>query len=366
MIEEISKKLVKIQTKYPGWFIGLFLLSVIVMLPGIFLLIGNVEPSIEKVLPNNVQEVQTMNDMRAQFGADMIYVLVRTDWPATDVRDPAVVTYIDQLSEKLRNREFILQVNNIADLVKTPRGDIPPSKDVISANLASSPYSAQLMAENYVLTVIEIRADTGASAETISKVVNSVEEDIQSMEIKNPGVKTQITGYPVIDKATFSVIISDFMRITVLSLLLVATLVFLTFRNFKHSVLPLLVVMVALSWMMGMAGYLGLTITVVSMVSVAMIMGLGIDFGIHAVHTYRTYRKKYAPKRAINETMGELLRAMLGASLTTTAGFLALLFGVMTAMQTLGILLALGIMSTLSGAVLLLPVLLYTTDRGAK
>ena len=59
----------------------------------------------------------------------------------------------------------------------------------------------------------------------------------------------------------------------------------------------------------------------------------------------------------------ELLRAMLGASLTTSAGFLALLFGVLPAMKNLGIILALGIIFTLIGAVFLLPVVIYLSDN---
>ena len=61
--------------------------------------------------------------------------------------------------------------------------------------------------------------------------------------------------------------------------------------------------------------------------------------------------------------MRELLRAMLGASLTTMAGFLALLFGVLPAMKTLGIILAIGIFTTLIGAIFLLPVVIYLYDR---
>ena len=61
--------------------------------------------------------------------------------------------------------------------------------------------------------------------------------------------------------------------------------------------------------------------------------------------------------------MRELLRAMIGASLTTMAGFLALLFGVLPAMKTLGVVLALGIMNTMLAAVFLLPVIVYLYDK---
>src|SRR6056297_2934678 len=102
---------------------------------------------------------------------------------------------------------------------------------------------------------------------------------------------------------------------------------------------------------MCITGYLGLTITVVSMVAAAMIMGLGIDFGIHFVHGFFENRKTKSSYDSLSEVMQELLRAMVGASFTTIAGFLALLFGVLPAMKTLGIILALGILNTLIGAI---------------
>jgi len=64
--------------------------------------------------------------------------------------------------------------------------------------------------------------------------------------------------------------------------------------------------------------------------------------------------------------MSELLRAMVGASLTTIAGFLALLFGVLPAMKNLGIILALGILTTLVSAIFMLPVLVYLYDTRRK
>ena len=113
---------------------------------------------------------------------------------------------------------------------------------------------------------------------------------------------------------------------------------------------------------MGIIGYLQLTITVVSMVAAAMIIGLGIDFAIHVSFTYYNNIEKHSKKQALIETLQELLRAMLGASLTTIAGFLALLFGILPAMKILGIILAIGIGITLISAIILLPALLSFFD----
>lgn len=359
MIEAIARRITGAQAKRPWLFIGAFILITLLLLPGLTRLVGNVEPSLEKVLPQQVDEVVAMNDMRAQFGADMMYLVMEVEPPLSDVRHPALLEYQRAVAEKLREREHILEVHTLADSA------LPQTLDEARATFTDE-HLAEYVSPDYRVSVVQLRTDTGASAELIGEVVQAIEEDLDSLAGMDPGVTTTITGFNAIDKATFDVIISDFQRITMLSMLLVMLVVLLTFRSLKRAVLPMLVVMVALLWTMGIAGYLGLTITVVSMVSAAMIMGLGIDFGIHIVHTYGERRKRLSRQRALSATMEELLRATLGASLTTTAGFLALLAGVLPAMKTLGIILGMGIMITMVGAVFLLPPVVFLVEGSPR
>jgi predicted RND superfamily exporter protein len=304
-----------------------------------------------------------MNDMRTQFGADMIYLLVHAEEPIIDVREPAFLAYINDLSQKLRTHENILEVRSLVDQVLLENeGSIPHTLETTNQLLKENPQTEQFVNDEYDFTVIYIRSDTGASAALIKQLAKDIEYDIASLEDTNPGANIQMTGFNVIDKATFEVIMSDFAIITLVSMILIALVVFITFRSLVKGMLPMIVVMTALIWTMGIAGYANLTITVVSMVSAAMIMGLGIDFGIHIVHTYFERRKKLNKEKALEETLRELTRANTGASLTTAAGFLALLFGVLPAMKTLAIILAVGIISTLIGATFLLPVVTYLYD----
>jgi len=362
MIEEIAEKIVRDQIRHPYRYIIVFLILTLLIFPGILKLVSNVEPSLEKVLPSDIQEVKTMNNMRAQFGADMVYVLAHIEGPVTDVRDFKVLNYLDALSEKLRTDENILEVTSLADIVISDYGLIPNSNEKIKEILRLDPSTPSYTNYDYSFAVIRIKSDTGSSAQLIDKVINSIRVDIDSIETINPGLRFEITGFNAIDKATFNVIMSDFMNITFVSLILVGLVVFFTFRSFVKGTIPLIVVFIALLWTFGIAGYLNLTITVVSMVAAAMILGLGIDFGIHVVHSYYERRKNERPKHAMIETMKELLLAMLGASLTTISGFLALLFGILPAMKTLGIILAIGILNTLLSAVLVLPVIIYLYD----
>lgn len=363
MIEKLSRTIVKAQIEKPFVFLGVFALITLLLLPGIFNLVGNFEPSLEKILPQDIEEVKTMNDMRTQFGADMAYLLVYVDGMVVDVRDPVFLNYMDVIEQKIKTYDVILQTQSLADEVKLlNNGVIPTSIDVVK----SLNTSQRLVNQDYSLAIIQIKSDTGASASRIKYLVEALENDIESLDSLNPGARIELTGFNVIDRATFEVIMSDFGFITVVSMISVMIVVFITFGSLVRGMFPMAAVMTALLWTMGIAGYLNLTLTVVSMVASAMIMGLGIDFGIHVVHTYFKKRKEMSSEVALEDTMSELLRAMIGASLTTTAGFLALLFGVLPAMKTLAIILAIGILNTLLGSVFLLPVIIYLYDRKRK
>ncbi|MFW5746510.1 MAG: efflux RND transporter permease subunit [Nanoarchaeota archaeon] len=363
-LEKIARWIVGNQIRRPLLFLAAFAVITLLLVPGIFQLVSHVEPSLEKVLPQDIRQVRTMNEMRTQFGADMMYLLVYADPPVTDIRNPQFLSYVDSLGQKIRTREHVEDVQSVVDRIRLQHQNIPGSLAQTEDILARDPFAAQFISEDYSFTVIRVRSDTGASAELVTKVIEGIEADIASLEPVNPGARVQITGFNAIDKATFEVIMSDFLRITIISMLLVGIVVFATFRSLRKGMLPMVVVMTALLWTMGIVGYLGLTITVVSMVAAAMIMGLGIDFGIHVVHSYYHLRQEgKGSKSAMKDTMQELLRAMMGASFTTISGFLALLFGILPAMKNLGIILAIGIFTTLLGAVFLLPVIVVLTDR---
>lgn len=163
----------------------------------------------------------------------------------------------------------------------------------------------------------------------------------------------------MIDLATFQVIINDFAVITGVSFGAVLLVLFGVFRDLKRMLFPIVPVMFGLVWMLGLGGYLGANLTIISMVSAAMIMGLGIDFGIHVT---KKYFNTVRGSDGMSETMTELSRGLLGGATTTGVGFLALLAANLTGMHALGIFLFTGIISAYIGAVVVLPSIIIIVD----
>ncbi len=366
-LEAIGRRIGELQTRAPGFFLLFALLVTLVTLPGLPPLIQHVEPSIEKVLPQQVQVVKTMNAMRSQYGADMIYLVLEPDGATiSDLRHPSVLSYEDLLAQKLLLRDHILEVQTLADVVKSDNnGIIPDDLEAVKTILAQDARTNIFLDDARKVSLIQIRSDTGASATIIRETVDAITDDLASLEAHNPGVSVKLTGFNTIDKATFEIIISDFMKITLYSFVFMLIFLFIYYRGSGQKVWQTLTVIIfALIWTLGLTGYLNITITVVTMVAAAMIMALGISYGIHAVHRFSELRRQHGRERALILMQEELLRALIGSSFTTSAGFLALLFGVLPAMKNLGVILAMGIVITLIVSVLVTPTLLFVTDNG--
>lgn len=364
-LEQLGLNLAKHQEKHAKKFMMALFVVLAISLPGILLLLGNVEPSLEKVLPQS--ELTTMNDMRGQFGADMMYLIVKIeDGPVQDITHQEAVKYIKILSDRINQNEFILDVYSIATIVEESNGFIPEDKEETKRIILDHPMSSLYLNNDYSMTIVQIRSDTGAEAKIIKEVVEGIEKEISDSEDYNPGLAVSITGFNAIDKATFEVIIQDFAFITGFSFLFMLIFLGFYFKNWKKVFSAVSVIMIAVMVTLGITGYLGITITVVTMVAAAMIMALGISYGINVVHAYYLLRKKMNKIKSLEELNKDLIRALVGSSLTTSAGFLALLAGVLPAMKNLGIVLAIGITVTLVTSIIFLPVIIFKLDKERK
>lgn len=367
LLEKLGKKLAQAQIRKPAAFMLALVVLVLAFLPGLPLLLNNIEPSLEKILPQQVDEVKVMNDMRSQFGADMMYIIVRADGPSYDVRDPDVLKYVDILSTRLLEHNMILEINSLSTLVKSANNNIiPESKQEIKNSLSFNPRSAMFMNRDYSLALIQIRSDTGASSETINEVVNYIEEEIHNTEQYNPGVSLEITGFNALDKATFEVIIADFQYITGFTFIFMLVFLFIYFKSWRKVVSAISIILVSVIITLGITGYLGITVTVITMVAAAMIMALGISYGINVTYDYYSLREEFQKEESLEKLNSGLIRALVGSSLTTSAGFLALLFGIIPAMKNLGVVLAIGIIVTLVASIAFLPVIIFKLDKEKK
>ena len=359
MLEKFAEKIAGMQVKYPKQVILAIVLITFIFAFGILKI--QLEPSLEKVLPQDIPVIETMNDRRIKFGADMVYVVIEPDY-ASDIRDPKIIKYLDILQNKLITNENILEAISLATIIKENKGFIPDSKQEIKNILDNDLRTYKFANKDYSLTFLQLRADTGANANLITQLKKGIKDDIASLDELNPGTTAHVTGFNIIYKATFDIMISDFAFETPLAFALIGIIVFLFFRSLLKGFIPMVVVMVAMLWTAGLIGYSGIVLSSTNIVAAAMIMGLGIDFGIHILHRFYELKEKMPREKALMNSLKENIAAVAAAAFTTSAGFLALLFGSLPAMKNFGIILSIGIISAMIATIVLLPAVIFLYD----
>ncbi len=194
--------------------------------------------------------------------------------------------------------------------------------------------------------------------------IERIRGHIQAVSEKIPGVTVGITGTPALNSEEMSVSLGDMTRASILALVLVTALFVV---GFGHAVRPLLAVVALAVGVVITLGWLSLTVghlTILSMAFGSILIGLGIDFGIHFVARYEAeLGRGAAPREALEETYRRVGRPVLSSGLTTMAAFLAMALAEFRGLREFGWIAGWGVFFCLVSALVVLPALLLLKER---
>jgi predicted RND superfamily exporter protein len=151
----------------------------------------------------------------------------------------------------------------------------------------------------------------------------------------------------------------DFTLLAPLALAVVFILLFAHFRKPRWVGMALTPLLAGVAYMLGASALLGIELNPANAVAIPLILGIGIDDGIHIVHRYRERKDVGLAVRLTG-------RAVIMTSLTTMVGFGSLSTSHFPALASLGQLALLGIGSCLLTSLLLLPALLWAISKKTK
>jgi predicted RND superfamily exporter protein len=155
----------------------------------------------------------------------------------------------------------------------------------------------------------------------------------------------------------------DLTRTSWLGSVLLVLVLAIQFRAVRAVPFLLLPCAAGILWTLGILGAAGVTLNLISAFVMAILMGIGVDFGVHLLSFYGRARSEHDVREALLHTARELAPAMLAAGLTTIAGFLALLGARFRGLSQLGPIAAVGIALTLLAFALLFPSLVVFAQR---
>lgn len=310
-------------------------------------------------------------------GSQELSVVIDTD-RRDGLKDPVVLRFMDGLQGFLEARAEIGDALSLADLVKetyfTLRGDDPAFYTI--------PTTAPAVAQ--VLLLYEMgggEVTRGMSTRDFSRGritarVRSVglsgyaalTRDVEAFisREKPPQVPSYyVTGSPAVYIQLSRKLIQSQIVSLGTSFGAVGVIVAVLMASLGAGLLALVPLVVTVAGNFGVMGYAGAHLDMATVMIASLSVGIGVDY---AVHFLSRYRRERADGRNHREALGETVRTsgrgILINAVTLTVGFLVMLMSSFGALVTFGWLIALTMVTSLIGALFVLPAALAWVDPG--
>lgn len=199
----------------------------------------------------------------------------------------------------------------------------------------------------------------GQSVAPKSAAVKRVREIIEEVTPTVGDVRIRLTGLPVMLNDERQTVSEDGIRSGVVSIVLILIIFAVGFGEISRPLFAILALSVGLGWTMGFTTIVIGHLNFITVSLVTMLMGLGIDFGIHLLFRYdEEMGNGLSPQHAVEATIvGTGVDTLVGAA-ATAAAFLALTQANFRGISEFGIIAAAGTMLCLFSTITVLPSLL--------
>ena len=163
-------------------------------------------------------------------------------------------------------------------------------------------------------------------------------------------VSERATGMPPVFRALIEIIGRDGRNAALLTLVVMFFVLWLDFRRPVYALLAMVPLGVGVFWMVGLMHVLGLKLTVMNVMGIPLIIGIGIDDGVHVIHRWIS-----EGRTGLALVFSSTGKAILLTSLTTMLGFGSLIFSVWRGFGQLGSALVIGVAACFLTTTLFLP-----------
>ncbi len=172
-------------------------------------------------------------------------------------------------------------------------------------------------------------------------------------------VDPHVTGLPVTFLAFGDLMTEGLQRAVTLALILILVFLAIDFRTLGPVLLTFVPLVCGTIWMLGLMNVFGLQLNYANMMGVPLILGIGVDSGVHLAHRAM---QGVTPTYLLSTTG----RAVLLSSMTSLMGMGSMLFGTHGGVQSFGLLLVIGVASCLVASLVVVPAILqWTQNRSA-
>ena len=197
----------------------------------------------------------------------------------------------------------------------------------------------------------------------IDQPLRDIRSVLASIGPLHPDVEIGLTGRPVLQADEMATTDTDMIRAASIALVLCSCVVVLFMRSLVLPLLAIVALLIAGGWTYGVATLFVGRLNLLSIVFMLVLVGVGLDYGVHVISRYREARAKHNLEDALPIAIRTACRGNITGSLTSSAVFFSALLTGFGGLRELGIIAGSGLLLCLVSMTFVLPSMIVLLDR---
>lgn len=316
--------------------IVILLLSIALMVPSVFgMIYTRVNYDMLNYLPAQLDTVKGQDYLMDDFGKGAFSFLICQDMEDKDVSE------LKEKIKKIDHVDTVLWYDSIADI--TLPKEFLPDKLYDAFNAGDS-------------TIMAIFFDTSTSADETMDAITQI-RSTAGKQCFVSGMSAMVTDMKDLAEREEPVYVG-------IAVLLAVVAMMLFMDNWIIPFIFLASIGISILLNMGSNIFLGEVSYITKALAAVLQLAVTMDYSIFLWHSYEEQKTKISDhKEAMAVAIKETVRSVLGSSITTIAGFIALCFMSFTLGRDLGIVMAKGVLLGVLGCVTTLPAIILVFDK---
>ena len=327
---KVGKKIVKFR-------VLILILSIILLIPAVWGYVNTrINYDVLTYLPDDIETMQGQEIMTNDFGIGAFSMLM------VDGMEDKEIVKLKEKVEKVDGEENVHWYDSLAD-ISVPQS-VLPSKLYDEYNTEDG-------------TMMAVFFKDGTSSDETMKAITEIR--------KITGEQCFLSGMSAIVEDTKELAEKETPLYVLIAVALSALVLAITMESIFVPVLFLLSIGIAIVYNLGTNVFFGEISYITKALAAVLQLGVTMDYSIFLMHSYQEQQVRYNgdKERAMAHAISQTFSSVIGSSVTTVAGFIALCFMSFTLGKDIGIVMAKGVIFGVLVCVTVLPSMILCCDK---
>ena len=315
----------------------ILILGVLLLIPSVFgYLNTRVNYDVLTYLPDNIETMKGQDILVNDFGTGAFSMFIVDGMEEKDVAE------LKEKIEKVDHVANVIWYDSIAD-ISVPMSMLPDDiYDVFNSDTG---------------TMMAIFFDEGTSSDGTMDAIAQIR--------KIAGKQCFLSGMSAVVTDTKNLAEKETPVYVLIAVILAVIVLGLTMESFFVPLLFMLSIGMAIIYNLGSNYFMGEISYITKALAAVLQLGVTLDYSIFLMHSYEEQQVRYDgdKKRAMAHVISQTFSSVMGSSITTIAGFIALCFMSFTLGLDIGIVMVKGVIFGVIACVTILPSMILCCDK---